>query len=61
MNSAEAFSSLREEGFYHSVKGAIAGAVRGSVRRGAQGPDDPRVLRRLIAARYDGPGAWPHA
>lgn len=57
MNSAEAFSSLREEGFYHSVKGAIAGAVRGSARRGAQGPDDLRVLRRLIAAGYDGPGA----
>ncbi len=55
MNSAEAYDSVRDGRFYQSIKGAIWHAVAGDVDH-AQG-GDPRVLRRLIAARFDGPGA----
>ncbi len=58
MNSAEAYDSVRDGRFYQGIKGAIWYAVAGPVdhESGAEG-GDPRVLRRLIAARFDGPGA----
>ena len=59
MNSAEAFGFLRESHFYQNIKGALAHAVQGDWAGRETGPDigDPRVLRRLIAAEFDGPGA----
>lgn len=59
MNSAEAFGSLREARFYQNIKGALAHVVQGDDAVHGAGPyaGDPRVLRRLIAAEFDGPGA----
>jgi hypothetical protein len=59
VNSAEAYDSRRDGRFYQNIKGVIRHAVaagHADQEFGAEG-GDPRVLRRLIAAGFDGPGA----
>ncbi|MFT3833816.1 MAG: hypothetical protein QM711_10940 [Micropruina sp.] len=59
MNSSEAFASLRDGRFYQGIKGAIRNAVAADDTDHGVATDDgnPRILRRLIAAGFDGPGA----
>lgn len=59
MNSAEAIGSRREARFYQNIKGALAHAVLsdGVVHEPGSYEGEPHVLRRMIAAEFDGPGA----